>query len=136
MSWLIAPLAGGGIVAFGLVLIRMHARQRAKHETDPDLDEHERLFHERRYRRRMQTSSMLMGVGALVAVGDQLFSWEEAPGWFAVYWLVVLLVTFWIVILAIGDMAQTKVHTRASMARIRRKQRELQNELAKHRQEF
>lgn len=136
MSWLIAPLAGGGIVGFGLVLIRMHARQRARHESDPGLDEHERLFHERRYRRRMQTSSMLMGVGALVAVGDQLISWEAAPGWFAVYWLVVLLVTFWIVILAIGDMTQTKVHTRASMARIRRKQRELQNELAKHRQEF
>ena len=35
MSWLIAPLAGGGIVAFGLVLLRMHSLQRAKHERDP-----------------------------------------------------------------------------------------------------
>ena len=77
---------------------------------------------------------MLIGVGALVAVGDQLLSWEDAPGWFAVYWLIVLLITFWIVILAIGDMAQTKVHTRASMARIRRKQRELREELARHKE--
>lgn len=127
--WLVAPLTGGGIVAFGLFLLRTHVRSWTLQQADQSLDDHERSFCERRYRRRMQTTAVLIGIGAMLSVGDQL-PLGKSPVWFTVYWAVVLLSTLWIAFQALGDMAQTKFHSRANLARIRRKQRELQEELA------
>ena len=129
-QWLVAPLTGGCIVVFGLFLLRTHVRSWHQQQADTSLDDHERDFCERRYRRRMQTTAMLIGIGAMVSVGDQLLPLDKSPVWFAVYWTVVLLATLWITFQALGDLASTKVHSRANLARIRRKQRELQDELA------
>lgn len=128
-DWLVAPLAGLGIVAFGLVLLRSHVRSWKQQQADPSLDENERLFYERRYRRRMQTTAMLIGIGAMISVGDQIVPLN--PTWSTVFWAVVLLATFWMVFQALGDMAHTKVHTRANLARLRRRQRELREELSR-----
>ncbi len=134
-QWLVAPLTGGCIVAFGLFLLRTHKRSWNVQQFDETLDDHERAFCERRYRRRMQTSAILMGLGAMISVGDGLLPLEKSPAWFTVYWGMVLVATLWIVFQAVGDMAQTKVHSRANMARIRRKQRELRDELSQLRGE-
>ena len=116
-DWMVAPLAGLGIVGFGLVLLRSHVRTWAQQRADDTLDEDEKRFFERRYRRRRQTTALLIGVGAMIPVGDQLLPLEEHPAWFAAFWSIVLLATFWIVFQALGDMAQTKVHSRANLAR-------------------
>ncbi|MFK7822196.1 MAG: hypothetical protein AB8G99_26105 [Planctomycetaceae bacterium] len=129
-QWLVAPVTGGCIVIFGLFLLRTHVRSWHQQQVDTSLDDHERDFCERRYRRRMQTTAMLIGIGAMVSVGDQLLPLDKSPVWFAVYWTVVLLATLWIAFQALGDLAQTKVHSRANLARIRRKQRELSDELS------
>ena len=133
-QWFVAPLIGGCIVTFGLVLLRSHVRSWSQQQVDDTLDDHERDFCERRYRRRMQTTAMLIGVGAMIPVGDQLLPLDKSPVWFAIYWTVVLLATLWITFQALGDLAQTKVHSRANLARIRRKQRELREELAQLRE--
>lgn len=131
-EWLVSPLAGGGIVVFGLFLLRTHVSSWNQQRADESLDEYELTFYGKRYRRRLQTTAMLVGVGAMVAVEGQI---PKTPAWFAFYWLIVLLAIFWIAFQALGDLAQTKFHSRANLARIRRKQRELHDELARVRGE-
>ncbi len=126
--WLVAPLAGGSIVVFGLFLLRTHVNSWNQQQADESLDDHERDFCERRYRRRMQTSAVLIGIGAMLSVADQLPLGKAV--WLTVYLALLLLSTLWIAFQALGDMAQTKFHSRANLARIRRKQRELQEELS------
>jgi ABC-type transport system involved in cytochrome bd biosynthesis fused ATPase/permease subunit len=126
--WLVAPLAGGCTVAFGLFLLRTHVNSWNQQQADESLDDHERAFFERRYRRRMQTSAVLIGIGAMLSVADQLPLGK--PLWLTVYLALLLLSTLWIAFQALSDMAQTKFHSRANLARIRRKQRELQEELS------
>ena len=132
---LVAPLVGGCIVTFGVILIRSHIRSHRKQLADPKLEEADRRFADRQFRRRMQTSALLVGIGALIPVGDQLLPLQRAPFGFAVFWSCVLLATVWVVFQALGDMAATKVHSRASLARVRRKQRELREELSRLRRQ-
>ena len=71
-------------------------------------------------------------LGVLLAVGDQLPILRKRPGlWlFGLYWLAVLLLTFWVMLLAVGDFYSTRAHARSSLAQIRKKQRELQRQIA------
>lgn len=129
-DWLVAPLAGLVVVVVGLIFMRSHLHSWNHQQADPTLDDNERDFFERRYRRRRQTTAMLIGIGAMIAVGDQLMPLVD-PAWSTVFWAAVLLATFWMVFQALSDMAQTKFHTRANLARLRRKQRELREELTR-----
>ena len=46
------------------------------------------------------------------------------------YWIAVLLLTLWVVLQGFGDMLTTATHARASLARVRRKRRELEKEIS------
>ena len=117
------------IIVFSAIWLFSHVIARRKQLADQSLDEQEHAFLDRRYRRRMQTSIILLIIGILIPIGDQWLPWERAPGWFTIYWVVILLATMWVVFRAIGDLALTRFHSRASLARVRQKQRELQEEL-------
>jgi hypothetical protein len=73
---------------------------------------------------------MIAVLGVLVAVGDQLPIWRNRPGLFGLYWLAVLLLTFWVMLLAVGDFYSTRAHARSSLAQFQKKQRELERQIA------
>lgn len=78
----------------------------------------------------MQTSGMIAVLGVLLAVGDQLPILRHDPTLFTLYWIGVLLLTFWVMLLAAGDYLTTRSHARSELARIRRQQHELEKQLA------
>jgi hypothetical protein len=124
-----------GVLVFGLGagLVTSHLRTRRRHADDPSLDDGERSFFQRQFRRRMQASSLLAVVGILIPIGDDLFvDWQRHQGGWATYWMIVLLLVLWVLVLASLDWLATGVHVRNSrnaLSRLERKQRELQEEL-------
>jgi Na+/H+ antiporter NhaD/arsenite permease-like protein len=76
---------------------------------DQERDEEEKQFQWRRFRRRMQASSML----ALVAIGMGAglhVPLAREPSLFVYVWSGVFLLTLWIVVLALADALATRAH--------------------------
>jgi hypothetical protein len=126
----IAPLVGVVLVLLGGRMLRSHITAWRQQRDDPALGDQERNFYRARYRRRMQTSAMIVFLGILIPVGDYLITLKKAPGWLALFWVIVLLMTGWVIILGMADWLSTAAHTRAALARLRRQQRELEQKLA------
>ena len=124
-----------GLALFGLGswLVASHIQTRRRHLADPTLEERERIFFQRQFRRRMQASGLLASIGIMIPIGDDLFiPWQHFPRGWAAYLMVLLLLVLWVMILAAMDWLATGVHVRTSrnaLARLERKQRELQDEL-------
>jgi hypothetical protein len=123
---LIAPLVGFVVVAIGLGLMRWHFVAWNGQQSDPSLTEAERRLYERRYRRRMQTSGLLAVLGVLLGLGDVVAAQQVDPLLFAAWIIAMLLLVCWIILLALGDMASTAVHSRQQLARVRQEQRALE----------
>lgn len=121
------------ILGLGLGLVVSHLRTRKRHQDDPTLEERERVFYQRQFRRRMQASGLLALIGFLIPIGDDLFiPWQRHQGAWALYWMIVLLLVLWVLVLASLDWIATGAHVRTSknaLARLERKQQELQAEL-------
>ena len=128
---LIAPTVGGVLFVMGVVMIRSHVLSWRRQQHDPALEDVDRKHYYARYRRRMQMSGLLVGLGILIALGDALIPWQNAPLLFGFYWGAVLLLLLWLIIVAVGDIVATGAHSRVSLARIRHKQRELEDQLAR-----
>ena len=69
----VPTLVGGSLSIFGLILVRTHILKWREQQADC-ADENERLFCYRSYRRRMETSCVLVLVGVLIPVGDYIFA--------------------------------------------------------------
>lgn len=123
---LIAPLVGFVVVAIGLGLMRWHFVAWREQREDPSLSNAERGLYGRRYRRRMQTSGLLAVLGVLLGLGDVVVAQQISPMLFAAWILAMLLLVCWIILLALGDMASTAVHSRQQLARVRQEQRALE----------
>ena len=123
----VALIAGGAIALFALFLIAMHMISWHRQREDPLLSEKDREWLGDRFRRRMQTSGMLLIIGVLIPVGDQLVPLN--PNLFAIYWLIVLGATVWVVLQALGDAAATNSHAKTELARVRLEQQKLALEL-------
>ncbi len=129
---LIAVLAGAALVVLGISMVVGHRRAWDGQKNDPELTEFDRVHFYRRFRRRMQTSAMLVVLGLLLAVGGTLIPWQNfGAATQLAYWIGVLLLTFWVILLALGDMIATRVHSRISLSQVRQKQRALEQELAR-----
>ncbi len=114
----------------GLALVAAHLRTWKRKQNEPNLEEAERVHLAARFRRRLQTSGMIAVLGVLIAVGDLLPVLRRNPGLFGLYWFGVLLLTAWVMLLGVGDYFSTRVHGRAALARLRKKQNELEQEIA------
>ena len=125
-NWQIAAGVGVVIFVFGAAMMRWHVASWRRQKNDASLDDFDRNHYFARYRRRMQTSGIIALLGILIPVGDSLLSLQNFPALFAVYWGTVLLLTLWIVLLAVGDVSSTKAHSNVALERLRQKQRELQ----------
>lgn len=128
---------GGVLIVGGLLMMRSHWRAWQKQQVDPEFDEADLRFFRRRFRRRIQASGLLTIIGVILPLGDFVLSGAVVEAGelaklalFAAYVILLLLLSVWIVLLAIGDMASTKVHTTVSLNRIRAEQRKLEREAA------
>lgn len=136
----VSLIVGVVLAGFGLALIRHHVVAWCRHKDDPDLEAPDRDFFRRQFRRRVQTSGMLVLLGLMLPVGDALLVWGREPLTATLFWLGVLLITLWVMALAAGDWLLTRIHARgtiATLAQIELKKQELEAEVARlraHRQ--
>lgn len=120
----------------GLVMIRAHLRAWQKHEQDEALTPADRQHFRKQFRRRMQTSTGIVIVGILLPIGDFIIPWQRlanGPQLFALYWAGVLLITVWIILMALGDLTMTRLHSQSAMATHRAHIRELEQQVAEMR---
>lgn len=78
----------------------------------------ERDFAQRRFRRRLQTTGMLIVLAIGLCLG-QLIPWREHPSLFVLFWFIMLLILGWMVLLALGDLMVGRQH----LARLTRERR-------------
>lgn len=86
----------------------------------------ERRFLTSRIRRRSQVAGMILLIGIMIPVGDSLIPWKRSPATFAIYWMIVIGLAFWTMLLAVADMAATRIHTTAQLNDLRRQQTQLE----------
>ncbi len=127
-SWLISAGFGGALLVAGLWMMRSHWLAWQAQKADGENDESDIRFLRRRFRRRMQASGMMALIGLLLPIGDWVDLFRPAPGWFAAYWGLVLLLVMWLFLLAIGDMVSTRAHAAVALNRIKAQQRQLEQE--------
>jgi len=134
-NWIFSVSLGVALVGVGAGLMRWHVRSWRSRKQESDLPEKERRFLHSQFRRRMQASGVLFVIGILIPIGDVLIPWKQLPAAvgplaFILYWAGILLLALWVIVLGIADVIATSAHSRAALGRIRRRQRELENELA------
>ncbi len=132
------PLALLGLSA---TLLALHIRK--WHALGTDLaNKDQQSFHRLQLRRRIQASAMIGLLGVAIAVGMAI-PWQrwplmtsrgsQLPLAFAGYWLLVILVTFWIVALALADLTHSRSHIRQLTRQHQIKRAELEAQLQRHR---
>jgi len=127
-----AFIFGGVLLLIGAVMLR--SQRRARNVAEQSSSDVERLFLLRRIRRRVQVAGLILLVGIMIPIGDSI-SWKEAPGTFAVYWMIVLGLAIWIGLLAMGDMAATRAYMARELNLLHRSQLELHRVAQRARQE-
>ena len=123
-------IVGAFLVLFGAGLIQLHRTSWFNHQHDADISDSDLQFFGKQYRRRMQTSSLLILIGFLIVIGDAPYMpWKMYPALFGVYWGGILLIAFWIILSAMGDMSASRVRSTAMIARIQDQQRLLEKQI-------
>jgi hypothetical protein len=124
------------LLAIGLSTMASHARSWRRQQSDPALEDRDRVYLQRRYRRRTQMSAILAILGVLIGLGDVLLPFQKRhPVPVSLYWIGVLLLTGWLILLALADLSSTIAYGRVELARVRQKRRELERQVIefKHR---
>ena len=105
-------LVVGGLVALlGAALLVNHQQSFARRKLQGILEEFEHQFHVRQYRRRMQTSGMLVAIGVLIIGGDAIIDWDAPINIVAILWVtMLLLLSLWVVLLGLGDWVSSRTH--------------------------
>ncbi|MGO9109618.1 MAG: hypothetical protein ACLP9L_10315 [Thermoguttaceae bacterium] len=91
----------------GLIAWHIRAWKRLQHA---DIDQSERDFRRRQFRRRMQTSAMLGLLGVAIFIGQLLLTPATSRLLLVIYWSSVLVLLLWMAILAVADMAATSFY--------------------------
>ena len=136
MQALIPGLAVGLVLVLaGVALLRWHRDAWRAHQRDEQLDEFDRRHYFAQYRRRTQTSGLLVLLGLLIPAGDIVFSLRPVPLVFTIYWIAVLVLTLWLIVLGVGDMAATRAHAQVALGKLDHEREKLKRELETYRQE-
>ena len=122
-------LFGSVIAIIGTVLIIVHVAKHRSRLSANSLAEEELRFFNQQYRRRMQTSALTVTLGALIALCGQLNAFEESPVFATAYVIGLLVLAFWLVLLALGDAAASRIHSNQALRENRRARRTLENAL-------
>lgn len=122
-------IVGTLVALFGIAMVLGHFRGRKK-LTDFHISEEDRAFLRTRYFRRLQTSALVVGLGALIALFGQLKDLESKP-WFATAYVgVMLLLCFWLMLLGLGDAFASRLHEKRSRRSHQSMESSLQQALA------
>lgn len=125
-----ALVFGGGLILFACAAAWYQWKYR---QPEAAADELSQSHARRQLRRRLQVSGMIALLGLLIPLGDMLPLFRNSPVAFFVFWVAVLCLTGWIALLALADMASTRVfHGRAAQQLLQQK-RALEAELAQYR---
>ncbi|MBX3441361.1 MAG: hypothetical protein KF774_03055 [Planctomyces sp.] len=133
-NWIPSAVVSTLLVFAGALLVRGHLRSWRTRRADATLDPGDLLHYQAQFRRRVTASTSLAVIGLLIVIGDLAIPWRERPAVFAVYWSAVLVLTGYIILLAVADALATAAHTRASIARLRAQQRQLERQAAELRE--
>jgi hypothetical protein len=131
-NWIRSVAVGALLVAFGLLWMWSHVKTWRVEQTDESLGEFDRVHFANRFRRRMQTSGMVVLIGILIPVGD-IFIWKWGPWASTGYWLAILFLAMWVGIQALGDFTAVQSYSRAAMASVNSKRQQAEAELAEYR---
>ena len=120
-------LSVGAVVAvFGMGLVFWHVFQRRRLQNDLEMSDSSQKFYDQQYRRRMQTSALTVTLGALIALCESLPVFRRSPVFATAYVVFLLLLSFWLVLLAFSDAVSSRVHLSQSMRENRKARRALQ----------
>jgi hypothetical protein len=129
---------GVALVLIGGWLIRWHRAMWVGQRSEQSTDDRTKHHYQVQFRRRIQVSMLLILLGVMIPFGDWLIELQRKdPGrnaalWLTAFWIGVLFVALWIMLLAVFDWLSTRMHvraTRAALAGLARKQRELEAEV-------
>lgn len=130
-DWQYSAAAGLCLVVFGGWLIRSHVVSWRDYRDDESLDDIDRQHYANQYRRRMQASGAIVFLGIMIPLTDSPWMLRLGPFGWSLCVITILIVTFWIFVLAMGDMTATRVHSQVATKRLQRQQRELEDQLAR-----
>lgn len=119
---------------FGIGMISWHVYRRRLYLNDAGIHPAELKFLEQQYRRRMQTSALTITLGALISMCDYLPQFKSSPGFAAAYVMGLLLISMWLVLLALGDAVASRVHMSQSLRKNRLTRQALQDAIDELRQ--
>lgn len=131
-NWIPAAVVGGSLVLLGVGMIIRHVRSWKVQQQDETLSDFDWQHLRSRYFRRMRASALIVLAGCLVGLGDR-FIWQCGPVVSVAYWAIVVLLMFWIAILALGDLASVQTHSQTTISQIQPKRKELEAELEEYR---
>ncbi|MDC0273230.1 hypothetical protein OAK91_00685 [Planctomycetaceae bacterium] len=110
----------------GLLMMRSHHRAWGT-ESEAEVEPFAQKHFSKRYRRRMQASGMLVLLGVLIT-GGQFIDGEAHPLVFSIYWVVVLLLTFWLILLAMGDALSIAAYSKVAQGELEQQKRSIEAE--------
>jgi Flp pilus assembly protein TadB len=106
-------------------MIVLHVMQRRNHLDDETLTESDRRFYDHQYSHRMQTSALTVTLGALIGLCGYIPALEKSPVFATCYVLGLLLLSLWLILLAMSDAVASRVYS----SRVNRRQRKLRESL-------
>lgn len=133
---ILPELVFGGLViavAVGLAWHQWRSWRRHRGELAGDPAAERQLW--RQLRRRLQVSVLLAVIGVMLPIGVWQPLFQKRLLLFLAYWLVVFLTICWVVLLALGDLLATAVHSQFAGRQLQRERRQLEDELERYRQE-
>jgi len=124
------------LVGLGIVFLRSHWLTWQRRQDDPEGAAKSLHFHRSQFRRRMQTSALIIAIGVLIPVGDALFVHFPNRMVFGLYWFGVLVLVGWVVVLAMADLVAGRVYTHNAMQDVEERKRALEREVNSLREEL
>ncbi len=118
-------LFGTLVSSLGFGMIVLHVVQRRNRLEDQSLSGTDCQFYGQQYRRRMQTSALTVTLGALIGLCGYIQALETSPISATCYVLGLLLLSLWLILLAVSDAAASRVYS----SRVKRRQRKLRESL-------
>lgn len=128
-SW-VAVGVGAILVVVGGLFMRWHVREWREEKADSSLDSYDRDHYRVRFRRRMQTSGLLLLLGLLIPVWDWLVDQRLVQA-ATIMGFVIFLLVGWLFLMAFFDLLSTRNHSRLALSKVRQKQRELERQASK-----
>lgn len=113
--------------AFTLVWHLLKWRGYRKDET---LDEQDRRYYRSQFRRTMQMAAILAVLGLMIPFQRFFLSFWPGPGIDGLYWGLINLLSVWVLVLAVVNRISTNMFLPSALARVRRRQFELEQRFA------